>query len=431
MATDKIRLNSGSVKTTDAKTVTEAKEPETKTTISTPKVTTETEATYSPFRKVDGGVDQAAVNEFNTNYRDPLANAYDIDPVTGRYKGDVGALLGFDPQKYKAEQEAKARLERFKQKEAGWRNALGVVTDIATAAAGGNVYKRDKDEIAKKAGENADKANLTVQGLGKAVDDAVKGRELAYEQERMKSLNQYIKDFAVKVKQQNTQGGDKQTTTAGGGKVTTTSGGKEITNGYKDAIPRTYSNRGGGGSGRVNNDGTVTFKVRMTDDKGETTGYQDMTVDEQSADAYRNLFFDVAQKYISQIEPKIKDEKPENPDNSIDPEIRALRTELIEAGLYNPEEADPHKRWNTTPERFYSFPYTKRLEALDTEIQKLWKKSKEYNGKDFEFHGYYTKPKDLIDDGNNNSSGAASSINNDSTMPGIAVDDENTMPGIE
>ncbi len=428
MATDKIRLNSGSVKTTDAKTVTEAKEPEVRTTVSTPKVTTDTEATYSPFRKVDGSVDQAAVNEFNTNYRDPLANAYDIDPATGRYKGDVGALLGFDPDKYKAEQEAKARLERFKQKEAGWRNALGVVTDIATAAAGGNVYKRDKDEIAKKAGENADKANLTVQGLGKAVDDAVKGRELTYEQERQKTPNQYIKDFAVKVKQQQTQGGDQQTTTSGGGKVTTTTGGKEVTNRFREVTDGNGAS--GSGHGRVNNDGTVTFKVRLTDDKGKTTGYQDMTVDKQSADAYRNLFFDVAQKYISQIEPKIADEKPENPDNTIDPEIRALRTELIEAGLYNPAETDPHKRWNTTPERFYSFPYTKRLEALDTEVQKLWKKSKEYNGKDFVFRGTYTKPKDLVDDGNNNSSVAASSTNSDSTMPGIAVKDENTMPGI-
>lgn len=425
MAEDKIRLNRGSVKTTDAKTVTETVEPKTETTVKQPEVTTDTSVTYSPFRKTDGTTDESAVKEYNTNYRDPLANAYEVDPVTGRYKGDVGALLGFDPEKYKAEQEAKARLERFKQKEAGWRNALGVVTDIATAAAGGNVYKRDKDDIAKKAGEEADKANLTVQGLGKAVDDAVKGRELAYEQERQKQLNQYIKDFATQVKQQKKEGGSEQTTTEGGGKVTTTSGGTEHTSGFREVSDGT----GSGSSGRANNDGTVTFKVRMTDSKGKTTGYQDMTVDKQSADAYRNLFFDVVQRTISPIEEKIQAETKDKQDDTIDPEIRALRKELIDAGLYNPNEEDPHKRWNTTPERFYSFPYTKRLEALDTEVQKLWKKSKEYNGKNFEFTGTYTRPKDSDTNGGG-SSAAASSTDNETVMPGIERQDENTMPGI-
>lgn len=377
MATDKIRLNSSSVKTTGAKTVTETKEPEIETSVSTPKVTTETEATYSPFRKVDGGVDQAAVNEFNTNYRDPLANAYDIDPVTGRYKGDVGALLGFDPDKYKAEQEAKARLERFKQKEAGWRNALGVVTDIATAAAGGNVYKRDKDEIAKKAGENADKANLTVQGLGKAVDDAVKGRELAYEQGRLKSLNQYIKDFAVKVKQQNTQGGDKQTTTAGGGKVTTTSGGKEITNGYKDAIPRTYSSRGGGsGSGTKN--GYVVMTLPKQDKDGNHTGFDQKEVPIAYAKAYKARLQNTIQKLIIDNDNKKKKNQ--------DPSIEKIKTDLIRQGVLIDDGGD--YKWNDDDNRYYNLlsSFTNVDANLASLLNDIYKKAyNNPNGKDTNF----------------------------------------------
>ncbi len=368
---DKVRLNRASVEHTSAKTTTETKEPDVKTTVKDPSVTTETSATYSPFRKVDGSIDQSAVNEFNTNYRDPLANAYDIDPVTGRYKGDVGALLGFDPEKYKAEQEAKAKLERFKQKEAGWRNALGVVTDIATAAAGGNVYKRDKDKIAKESGEAADKANLTVQGLGKAVDDAVKGRELQYEQERAKAVNQYIKDFATKMKQTTTQGGAEQTTTQGGGKVTSVTGGDKTVNGYRETLPRTVNGRGSGsGSGKS---GTVVMSIPKQDVNGNHTGYSMYEVPEKYAKAYMGQLQNSIKQLIETNDEKKKKEK--------NPKIDELKTNLLRQGVL--QEKDGEYVWISDANRFYNL--TSSFANVDARLDKMLQEVIAKGGQDVKF----------------------------------------------
>lgn len=200
---------------------TTTEEPKVVTTQKEPSVTTTITATESPFRKADGGVDNEAVNAFNQSYRDPLARAYDIDPISGRFVGDVGTLLGFDPEKYKTEQAAKARLAQFKQKEAGWRNGLGVIMDAVTAGIGGNVWERKPDTKAAEARTENEQANTLINSIGKAVNDAKKGQELAYNKARQEALNKYISDFGRKISQKTTQGNRTVQVTQGNGKTTT------------------------------------------------------------------------------------------------------------------------------------------------------------------------------------------------------------------
>ena len=345
-------------------------EPKVVTTQKEPSVTTTITATESPFRKADGGVNDEAVNAFNQNYGDPLARAYEIDPVSGRFVGDVGTLLGFDPVKYKAEQEAKARLAQFKQKEAGWRDGLGVILDAVTAGIGGNVWERKPDSKAAEARAENEQANSIINGIGKAVNDAKKGQELAYNKARQEALNKYISDFGRKISQKRTQGGGIIQTTQGGGKTTTGFRQEQEHQGDSDG-------RGNGGKNKK-----VKMKVAVQDPiTGERTRYITITVPEQEARAYRSL----AQNELQQ---KFSDEKYvgngiTNPNDENYKEIKDkrylnMRENLKNAGVYNPD-ADVFSRWNEDNERFYNYPITWKTEALDTELQRLWRLSDEYN----------------------------------------------------
>ncbi len=349
---------------------TTTEEPKVVTTQKEPSVTTTITATESPFRKADGGVDNEAVNAFNQSYRDPLARAYDIDPISGRFVGDVGTLLGFDPEKYKTEQAAKARLAQFKQKEAGWRNGLGVIMDAVTAGIGGNVWERKPDTKAAEARTENEQANTLINSIGKAVNDAKKGQELAYNKARQEALNKYISDFGRKISQKTTQGNRTVQVTQGNGKTTT---------GFRQEQEHQGNSDGSGNGGKNKK---VKMKVAVQDPiTGKRTRYITITVPEQEARAYRSLAQNELQQKFSDeqyVGNGITDPDDENYKEIKDKTYLNMRENLKNAGVYNPD-ADIFSRWNEDNDKFYNYPITWKTEALDTELQRLWRLSDEYN----------------------------------------------------
>lgn len=385
-------------------------EPKVVTTQKEPSVTTTITATESPFRKADGGVNDEAVNAFNQNYSDPLARAYEIDPVSGRFVGDVGTLLGFDPVKYKAEQEAKARLAQFKQKEVGWRNGLGVILDAVTTGIGGNVWERKPDSKAAESRAENEQANSIINGIGKAVNDAKKGQELAYNKARQEALNKYISDFGRKISQKTTQGGGTIQTTQGGGKTTT---------GFRQEQEHQGNSDGSGNGGKNKK---VKMKVAVQDPiTGERTRYITITVPEQEARAYRSLAQNELQQkfsdkqYVGTGEKKDGKYLDENGNPLKDDRYINTMNALKYAGVYNPD-ADIFSRWSEDNDRFYNYPVTWKTEALDTELQRLWRLSDEYNALPD------SQKKDLIFDYEGNAN---------TTMPGIKIkSNEKTAPAL-
>lgn len=144
--------------------------------------------------------------------KNEVYKAYDLDENGKFDQKRVGELLGFDPEVYKKEQEAQERLERFKKKEAGWRNALGVIGDIVTASAGGNVYERKPDTVAKEAAANEQKAHENIINIGNSVPRVIAAREKEAQDALAKRLDNIADKFSVTrtTKQQGNKTVDKQ-----------------------------------------------------------------------------------------------------------------------------------------------------------------------------------------------------------------------------
>lgn len=194
---------------------------DTKTIDTTPKTTTTATDDRSIITTSSKSLspEAAALNE---QQADEFAKQHGIDRSKGEYVGPIGNLLGFDPNRFLQQQKEDERLERFKQKEAGWANALGVIIDAATAGHGGDVYQRKPDGVAAKAKEKADKARDNVYALGetiqKAKDAKVREWQAAERQRNNDFLNKYMQTRSEqfvpgKVETKTTEGGKKTTTT--------------------------------------------------------------------------------------------------------------------------------------------------------------------------------------------------------------------------
>lgn len=251
--------------------------------------------TMSPFVNDEGETDERATADFQNNYVRPLQDQYEIDPASGRYKGDIGTLLGFNPEKYKEELKQRQRLAAFKRKEAGWRNALGVVIDGITAAIGGDVHKREADDTAANAKEEEDKIQDTVRQLGIALNDARKGQEAAYAKARAERLDQYIKDYGRKIEQTIEQGGGE--TVTDDKDATTTKSKNSGTQGHKTTEVRyTYGGDYKSGSGRSSGGGGGPAGSRS---KYTSAVYMRPTKDENDQLTYEAVYYDLDQNALN------------------------------------------------------------------------------------------------------------------------------------
>ena len=158
-----------------------------------------------------------------------IARQYQIDPKTGKYVGAYRDILGLDPDYYIRKQEADERLARYKRKESGWANAFRLISDMATAGAGGNVWVRPKDDIAEKERTKEQKAQENINAMQQAMVKAKEAREAQALKAQLDAKAQLLKQYSGETNITQTQNEPEITTTTGGGKVTTTEGGKVTT----------------------------------------------------------------------------------------------------------------------------------------------------------------------------------------------------------
>lgn len=353
-ANGKVKTQAGTVPTTEY-TFTSPK-----TSVTEKDDSVENTYTRSPFIKEDGTPDKDMEAFYNENYKKPLQRNYGINPYTGKYKGSISDLLGFDPYKYKAELEEKAKLDNFRKKEAGFKSALSVITDIATAGAGGNVYKREKDKTAEEADKRVDAYKDTIRDVGMAVNKAKKGQEAAYLAASSKAMDDFIKTYGIKVKQ-----------TKGGGSTTTTQGGNTIKTGVKVLPAKGTRVSVGGGKSELPSTTDIFINRKVKDG---SAGYYTYNVPTDKALGLASRLATLYGKYLyNYVNFKNK---------------RTLKQELIEAGVLV-----PNSKLNSNNKEFfknagggYSFDYNAILKngAIYSfpDVHATWEQFFEDNGFD-------------------------------------------------
>lgn len=323
-------------------TSTTTKEPETTTTKKEDQVVQKVEQAVGPS--------QEDVDAYKQTIKEPLANAYGVDPNTGKYRGSVAELLGFDPKKREEALRKQEQLARFKQKEASWRNALGVITDVVMAAAGGNVYKRDKDNIAAQEGEKADKAKAAIQEIADAIPTAIRQREAQYRKAEQEQLQKYMDKMTGKVT---------TTTTKGGGSVTTKTGGKSTTTKEEVIDPTKTGAKVLIGSRYYD----AKTPVRVARKGG---GYINFEADTKDAVSYARLAISRMSQWLNK-----------NQDKEDTQEYKKMYSSLSDAGIVDPLNFDPNND-NITGDDYLRFLQNGRVFMIDdaeTELQNLYKKS--------------------------------------------------------
>lgn len=266
--TEKVRLNNSSVTTHGDKVSETTHGDKVTTTTHDPKTTVRTERSVSGFVNPDGTPNEEAQKEYEEG-KAAYAKAYHIDPETGqvdrRYVSDI---LGIAPEVMRKQREAEIALNRRKQKESAWYNALSVLGDMVTTATGGNVWKREADQHAKDAHDD----NLKLQKEQAAEDEAnntkLRAPEQAYAAAVAKLRDTVGRRYGTKITSTTEQGGDTKTTTTQGNDRTTTTQGKDVTTGHRDAIAGRTSTRSGSGSGSST---TAYLPIKVNTANGKET----------------------------------------------------------------------------------------------------------------------------------------------------------------
>lgn len=271
--------------------------------------------------------------------------AYGVNPQTGAIT--PFEALGYNPEDERKRREAERALNDRKRKENAWYNAFAVLGDSLTAALGGNVLQRQPNNIGAKA--NADNARLIAEQ--KAEDEGNAAKLRAAGTAYANTVNQLIQNYLTKTSTTTKTGGNRTEVTYNPGK-----------SGYRDSthVVGDGSNGGGSGSGSGSR-GKKVIKLAQKNKDGQVTGYKTMTVPTFAADAYSRLVSTTMQQ------------KFEN--GELQGELDALR----KAGIYNPAADDITKRWNA--DKLLTYGRSFSTDALNTEIEQLWKQADEYDGK--------------------------------------------------
>lgn len=200
MATDK-ELIDGSYRSTS--TTTETKSPKTTTRENQEEVTETSVAAPS----------QESVQAAQQFYKDVYSDA---SPAP-----TMAEIIGADPDKYYENRENQKKLNEFRRKEAQFYNGLSVIGDIASAAAGGNVFKRQKDTTAA----DAVKKNQRLDDLTRAekvmYEQKLREAEAAKQAAYQKAISDWYDKNTTKITRKT--GGGYKLEEEGGGKTSTNS----------------------------------------------------------------------------------------------------------------------------------------------------------------------------------------------------------------
>lgn len=263
----KVRLNNSSVTTHGDKVSETTHGDKVTTTTHDPKTTIHTERSVNGFVNPDGTPNEAAEREFQRQQK-LYADAHHIDTKTGQVdRRFVSDILGVDPEVMRKQREAEMALNRRKQKESAWYNALSVLGDMVTTATGGNVWKREADTHAKEAHDD----NLKLQKEQAAEDEANNNKLRAPEKEyaaAMANLYDTVgKSYGTKISTTTEQEGDTKVTTTQGNDKTTTTQGRDVTTGHRDAISSATSNTSTSNKSSSNTTAYLPIKVNTANGK--------------------------------------------------------------------------------------------------------------------------------------------------------------------
>lgn len=271
-AAQKVRLNNSSVTTHGDKVSETTHGDKVTTTTHDPKTTTRTERSVNGFVNPDGTPNEAAERYFQQQKK-AYAQAYRINPETGQVdRRFVSDILGVDPEVMRKQREEEMALNRRKQKESAWYNALAVLGDMVTTATGGNVWKREADKHAKEAHDD----NINLQKEQAAEDIANNTKLRAPEKEyaaAVANLRDAVgKAYGTKISTSTEQGGDTKTTTKQGSDRTTTTQGRDVTTGHRDAVAGRTTIRSGSGSGSGGGSNTTAYlPIKVNTANGKET----------------------------------------------------------------------------------------------------------------------------------------------------------------
>lgn len=215
MATDK-ELKDGSYRSTS--TTTETKSPKT-TTRENQEEVTETSVTAPSQESVQ------AAQQF---YKDIYSDA--------SHAPTMAEIIGADPDKYYENRENQKKLNDFRRKEAQFYNGLSVIGDIAAAAAGGNVFRRQKDTTAADAVKENQRLDDLTRAENVMYNQKLREAEAAKQAAYQKAISDWYDKNTTKVTRKT--GGGYKLKEEGGGKTSTTS--KNVVKNDSDSNKKTH-----------------------------------------------------------------------------------------------------------------------------------------------------------------------------------------------
>lgn len=252
---DILNLSSSSTTTTDPSSKSVTKDPQEVVVTKEPVYTRESKTSWR--ENADGTPNKSLMNYHDARLRN-IYDQYHYDPNKGDIDRDktLFDVFGVNPELMRERREKEMERNRLKQKQAAFFNSGAIISDMISAIAGGNVWKRDKDTTAKDAHD----ANEALRKEQLAADAAAaaavsKRREALYN-----AVNALEKDMERFNGTQRVQtGGDMTRKTSGGSTTTMISGGSKTTT--KEQEQQAKGSGGGGKKMNVDvNSGSATSK---------------------------------------------------------------------------------------------------------------------------------------------------------------------------
>ena len=227
---------------------------------------------------VEGLSDELQAQKAQETAQALSAQGVEIDPATGQLRvspnrGTIGDLLGMRESAEEAERRA-----RLKKTASGLYQSLATISDIISGAAGGNVYKREKDTTIADAEKDVQQRK-----------DALLAAEMAAKEQDRKRLEKAAQTAAainarydaLRNKVSTSEG----TASSDGNTQRESIGMARSKTGNKTNVA-TGGSTGTGGGVQINPNNTMTFSVGQGDGSGTYSGYRNFTVDKASGRRY-------------------------------------------------------------------------------------------------------------------------------------------------
>ena len=227
---------------------------------------------------VEGLSDELQAQKAQETAQALSAQGVEIDPATGQLRvspnsGTIGDLLGMRESAEEAERRA-----RLKKTASGLYQSLATISDIISSAAGGNVYKREKDTTiadAEKDVQQRKDALLAAEMAAKEQDR----KRLEKAAQMASAINARYDALRNKVStSEGTASSDGSTQSESIGMARSKTGNK--------ANGATGGSIGTGGGVQINPNNTMTFSIGQGDGSGTYSGYRNFTVDKASGRRY-------------------------------------------------------------------------------------------------------------------------------------------------